>query len=182
MRLEQAFVVADKAAHDLKAFDCGKIGMNDFLSRFAIKHNKLGLSRTWVLPEAASAVEPTPPDSKQSGSKKTIAAYFTLASATVSREEIPVQHSLPIYPIPVIMLARLAIDSKYQGQGLGAKTLVTALRQARTLGQSGLPAYGLILDVLDEQALSFYNSFDVFQPFTDDPMRLFVGMKTLSDL
>tara|TARA_R110000868_G_scaffold1215_3_gene9478 strand:+ start:404 stop:943 length:540 start_codon:yes stop_codon:yes gene_type:complete len=179
LTLEQAFVVADKASHDLKTFDCGKTGMNDFLSRFAIKHNKLGLSRTWVLPEVVSKAntETAPTDSK-----KTIAAYFTLSTATVSREAIPAQHSLPTYPIPVIMLARLAIDSKYQGQGLGAKTLVTALRQARTLSQSGLPAYGLILDVLDEQALGFYNSFEVFQPFTDEPMRLFVGMKTLSDL
>jgi hypothetical protein len=46
----------------------------------------------------------------------------------------------------------------------------------------GLPAYGLILDVLDEQALGFYNSFEVFQAFTDDSMRLFVGMKTIADL
>ena len=177
MALEQAFVAADKSAHDLKSFDCGKTGMNEFLARFAIKHNKLGLSRTWVLPDVGSGIE-----TAQQGTKKTIAAYYTLSTATVSREEIPAQHSLPTYPIPVIMLARLAIDKKYQGQGLGAKTLVSALRQAATLSQSGLPAYGLILDVLDEQALDFYNHFDVFQPFTDNPMRLFVGMKTIQML
>lgn len=179
MALEQAFVVADKTAHNLKAFDCGKTGMNHFLSRFAIKHNTLGLSRTWVLPETASETKPETAPKKP---KRTIAAYYTLSTATVSREEIPVQQSLPTYPIPMILLARLAIDSKFQGQGLGAKTLVTALRQARALSQSGLPAYGLILDVLDEQALGFYNSFEVFQAFTDDPMRLFVGMKTIADL
>jgi hypothetical protein len=55
-------------------------------------------------------------------------------------------------------------------------------KQARALSQSGLPAYGLILDVLDEQALGFYNSFEVFQAFTDDSMRLFVGMITIADL
>tara|TARA_Y100001949_G_scaffold161308_1_gene153484 strand:+ start:1085 stop:1282 length:198 start_codon:yes stop_codon:yes gene_type:complete len=47
LALEQAFVAADKSAHDLKSFDCSKTGMNEFLARFAIKHNKLGLSRTW---------------------------------------------------------------------------------------------------------------------------------------
>jgi GNAT superfamily N-acetyltransferase len=119
LALEQAFVAADKSAYDLKSCDRGKIGMNEFLARFAIKHN---------------------------------------------------------------LLARLVIDKTDQGQGLGAKTLVSALRQAAALSQSGLPAYGLILDVLDEQALSFYNQFKVFQPFTDDPMRLFVGMKTIQML
>jgi GNAT superfamily N-acetyltransferase len=111
---------------------------------------------------------------------------MTLATlSTDSRPEagiIPTQHGLPTGPIPMILPARLAIDSTFQRQGLGAKTLVTALRQARALSQSGLPAYGLILDVLDEQALGFYNSFEVFQVFTDDSVRLFVGMKTIADL
>ena len=157
--------------------------MNEFLARFAIKHNKLGLSRTWVLPDVIPEVNiVSGAETAQQGTKKTIAAYYTLSTATVSRAAIPAQQSLPTYPIPVILLARLAIDKKHQGQGLGAKTLISALRQAAALSQSGLPAYGLILDVLDEQALSFYNSFDVFQPFTDDPMRLFVGMKTIQGL
>jgi hypothetical protein len=55
-------------------------------------------------------------------------------------------------------------------------------KQARALSQSGLPACGLILDVLDEQAFGVYNSFEVFQAFTDNSMRLFVGMKTIADL
>lgn len=70
MALEQAFVAADKSAHDLKSFDCGKTEMNEFLARFAIKHNKLGLSRTWVLPDVGSGAEVA-----QQGKKKTIAAY-----------------------------------------------------------------------------------------------------------
>ena len=108
-----------------------------------------------------------------------VVAYYTLSTATVARDVMPVTVSLPRYPIPVILLGRLAIDRHFQGQGLGSKSLVYALRQAVTLSHAGLPAYGLILDVLDEDALRFYQHFDLFKPFTDNPMRLFVPMKTL---
>jgi GNAT superfamily N-acetyltransferase len=164
----------DKNTQDIKAFDCGKPKMNAFLSRFAFKHSKLGLSSTWVLLEQV--------DSKQNNEKNKIAAYYTLASSTVIKSEIPSHQSLPHYPIPVVLLARLAVDKQYQGEGLGAKLLVTALRHTVELTNQGLPAYGLVLDVLDDDALSFYRYFDFFEPFTDDPMRLFIGMDSIKKL
>ena len=170
MPLEQDFFVADKSLHNLKNFDCAKPSMNEFLTRYAIKHGKLGLSRTYVLTESSS------------DSKKPVAAYYTLAASTVTRSDIPPTQSLPAYPLPVVMLARLAIDHRHQGSGLGAKTLVYALRQAASLSKAGLPAYGLVLDVLDNQALEFYQHFELFEPFTNDPMRLFVSMKTLESI
>ncbi len=172
MSLEQAFVAADHRLHDLKAFDCGKQEMNVFLPRFAIKHARLGLSRTFVLCEASG----------MPASKKSVAAYYTLTASTVHRSDIPIEQSLPRYPIPVILLARLAIRIQRQGSGLGSKALITALRHAVDLSRAGLPAHGLILDVLDEQALRFYQHFDLFKPFTDNPMRLFVSMKTLEQI
>ncbi len=170
MPLVQAFVVLDKGLHDLKTFDCGKPSMNEFLARYASKHGKLGLSRTYVLAE------------KKKTGKASIAAYYTLAACTVTRSEIPARQSLPAYPVPVVILARLAVDRRYQGVGMGAKTLVHALRQSAGLSKAGLPAYGLILDVLEQQAKAFYRHFALFESFTDDPMRLFVSMKTLEQI
>jgi len=86
---------------------------------------------------------------------------------------------LPRYPIPVALLARLAIDVSYQKNGLGAKTLITALRHLVRLCDQRLPVHGLILDVLNSDALDFYQRFDFFFPFTDDPMRLFAPMGLL---
>jgi GNAT superfamily N-acetyltransferase len=143
--------------------------MNDFLHRYAQRNRKLGLSATWVLPLSGSGKQP-------------VAAYYTLASSTVSREEIPAKRSLPGYPVPVVLLARLAVHRQFQGQGVGEKTLVTALRQSVALVQRGLPALGLVLDVIDDRALSFYQTFDLFQPFTDDPLRLFVPMSVLEQI
>lgn len=170
MPLEQVFVAVNKASHDLKLFDCGKSSMNEFIHRYALKHSKLGLSRTFVLTESKTS------------EKAKIAAYYTLAVSCVLKDDIPAKQSLPTYPIPVILLARLAIDNSYQGKGVGAKSLVYALRHAVKLTSSGLPAYGVVLDVLDDQALMFYRQFDFFEQFTNDPMRLFVPMKTLEQL
>lgn len=89
---------------------------------------------------------------------------------------------MPNYSIATVLLARLAVDVDFQGRKLGEKSLITALRHAVKLCDSGLPAIGLILDVLDEDALKFYQHFDFFHPLTDDPTRLFVSMNTLRDI
>lgn len=146
--------------------------MNQYLTRFAAKNMGLKLSMTWVLPGEQTVV----------GQKTSIAAYYTLASCTVTREEIPADKRLPGYPVPVVLLARLAVDHHFQGQRLGEKTLVAALRHSVTLTERGLPAMGLILDVLDEDALAFYQRFDLFRPFTDDPMRLFLPMNIVAQI
>lgn len=169
----QQFVVVDKTKHDLKSFDCGKPKMNDFLARFAIKHMEVGISRTWVLTL-------TEPIEKQE--KLTVVAYYTLAVETVKRHEIPFPNSLPTYPIPVVLLARLAVNKSYQNQRVGEKSLIAALRKAVELTQAGLPAVGIVLDVLDDAALKFYEQFEVFESFTNDPTRLFLPMNVAKQI
>ena len=167
----QEFVLADKTKHDLKSFDCKKTEMNLFLSRFAIKNGKLGLSKTWVLPFEDSLK-----------TKLLVAAYFTLASSSISRDDLPLKNNFPAYPVPIVLLARLAVDKNFQKLRLGEKTLITALRKSVELTDRGLPAVGLILDVLDNDALKFYQQYDMFLPFTKNPMRLFVPMNVLRQL
>lgn len=145
--------------------------MDTFIARFAFKHQELGISSTWVLP----LIEDPQPD------KAKIAAYYTLSSGTVTREEIPFGKSLPAYPLPVVLLAKLAVDNKFQRSKdrIGEKTLITALRKSVELTDAGLSALGLILDVLDEEAIVFYQRYEMFEAFSDDPMHLFVSMNTL---
>lgn len=171
MKLCQSFVSLDKSKHLIKDFDCGKPDMNQFISRFAVKHAELGLSRTLVLPLD---------ESKENAAA--IVAYYTLAFSTISREKIPRAPSLPRYPLLVVLLARLAVDIDYQKRNLGKKTLIYALRHAVRLCDKGLPAYGLIVDVLDDEALKFYQKFNLFHSLTDEPMRLFVPMSLLQKI
>ena len=108
--------------------------------------------------------------------------YYTLTAGTLSRKEIPFDKSPPRYPISVVVLARLAADHRYQGQGIGEKTLITALRKSVELTNSGLPAVGTILDIPGEDAPSLYQRYEIFEPFTDDPLRFFAPMTVLQQI
>jgi hypothetical protein len=167
----QKFYPLNKTAFDVKAFDCGKPDMNDFLSRNAAKHMGKSLSMTWVRPT----------ENPTDGKKSPIAAYYTLASGEVGKNDISKDAglgSMSGYPVPVVKLARMAISVDLQGQQQGTKTLIYAIRHAVKLTSpgTGLPAAGLVLDVLDEDAKRFYDKFDFFYELADDPMRLFVPM------
>lgn len=168
--LQNSFVDVDKSKHLLRQFDCGKAIMNQFLVRFAQKHAKLGLSRTKVL-------------ATNDNDRQTVAAYYTLAATTLYRSDIIPSQSLPSYPIPTALIARLAVNRQFQGQRLGEKTLITALENAVQLSDNGLPMYGVALDVLDDDAMGFYRQFDFFSLTNDkEYRRLFVSIQTLRQL
>ncbi|MBT4522640.1 MAG: GNAT family N-acetyltransferase, partial [Halieaceae bacterium] len=95
MAIQQEFVALKPSRYDVKAFDCGKPDMNRYLARFAAKNMGLKLSMTWVLPGGEMVI----------GQKTPIAAYYTLASCTVTREEIRADKRLPGFPVPVVLLA-----------------------------------------------------------------------------
>lgn len=162
------------SAINVKSFDCGKDAINTYLRRYAAKNMALNLNRTFVLPY-------TPEEGSE---KPHVAAYYTLAHQTLVPEELPDPSRLPRYPVPMILLAQLGIDRRFHRQGLGAKTLVYALRHAYQIASNpnGIPALGVALDVLDREALAFYRSFDFFLSLTDNPMKLFVPMASLETL
>lgn len=168
------FVPLDTRNFNVKTFDCGKDFINVYLRRFAAKNMALNLNRTYVLPSPA----------RGSAGKASVAAYYTLALQTLERSDLPVPGRLPRYPLPVILLAQLGVDHRFQGNGLGAGTLVYALRHACRIAadMDNIPALGVVLDVLDSDALDFYRSFEFFTPLTDQPMRLFCPLASLAAL
>jgi GNAT superfamily N-acetyltransferase len=168
------FFPLDLNVINIKSFDCGKDAINTYLRRYAAKNMALNLNRTFVLPYV----------SEKSAEKPHVAAYYTLAYQTLVREELPDPTRLPRYPIPVILLAQLGIDQRFHRQGLGGKTLVHALRHAYQIASNpnGIPAQGVVLDVLDQQALAFYQSFDFFLTLTDRSMKLYAPMASLETL
>jgi hypothetical protein len=177
LAVPQEFVALNAIAFDVKAFDCGKPDMNQFLARHAAKHMAQGLSSSWVLPA----------ELPKEGEKTPIAAYYTLAMATVVKDDVPTEAglgSLPGYPVPVVKLARLAVSVHLQGQRYGEKTLIYALRHAAkmTAPGAGLPAAALVLDILDADAKGFYDKFEFFHELGGDPMKLFVPMRVCREL
>lgn len=162
------FVELDKQRHDRNHFDCGEAELNQFLLHKAAKHMHLGVSMTWVLP--ATQIDPAP--------KIPLCAFFTLAPSSIERQSLPPQvaRKLPHYPVPVYLLAQMAVDKAYQGKGLGKITLITALKQIWQVN-AHMPAVAVIVDCLNSQAQDFYASYGFAPLLTQSgKTRLFLSM------
>ncbi len=108
------FIELDKKHHDRASFDCGEDELNQFIQQYAAKHMEAGISRTLVLPTFNPLPEGRYP----------IRAFYTIAPSTLCRETLPaaMAKKLPHYPIPVFLIAQLAVHKEYQGRGLGKFT------------------------------------------------------------
>jgi GNAT superfamily N-acetyltransferase len=145
--------------HDRISFDCGVPALNDYLKKYALQNQKKHAARTYV------AIR---------GNR--IVGYYSLAYGSVSLEEAPqsVKSGLPRHPIPVILLARLAVDSTEQGRGLGAALLKDAmLRTIQAAEITGLRA--ILVHAKDDAAKRFYEKFG-FEPSPIDSYHLFLRL------
>jgi GNAT superfamily N-acetyltransferase len=105
--------------------------------------------------------------------------YYTLVFGQVSRDIAPprIAKGLPRYPVPIMVLARLAVAGDWQRRGIGSGMLKDAiLRTLRAAEIAGLRA--LVVHAKDEAARTFYERFD-FVPSPSDPLHLFVLIKDL---
>lgn len=168
------FVQLSKANHDRPSFDCEEPELNNFLHTKAAKHMAVGISRTMVLPSV---------EVLQNG-KQAICAFYSIAPSSISRQTLPEksQKRLPHYPVPVFLLAQLAVDKQFQGKGLGKISLVKALSHFNKISEQ-MKAYAVVVDCLNEQAENFYYQYG-FQPLDElaNRKRLFLPMKTIDQL
>lgn len=149
--------------HDLSRFDCGvHESLNDWLKRFAVANEKNESARTYVVHRGGSVV-----------------GYYSISAGSVAAEESParIAKGLARHPIPVILLARLAVDKRERGTGLGKALLKDALaRIAHAADIVG--ARAVLVHAIDEQAKKFYEHFD-FEPSPVHELQLMLLMKDL---
>ncbi len=151
--------------HATEAFDCGDEKKNDFLRKFALQNTKGGLGRTYV------AVKPP--------NKKSIFGYYTISSSSVKFEHSSNIH-LPRYPLPAVLIGKLATDIQAQNQGLGTALLFDALkRSARVAEDIGI--FLVEIRALNEKAQKIYIKRG-FTPMEDEPMKLFMNLKKVRKL
>jgi GNAT superfamily N-acetyltransferase len=145
----------------------------DYLRRFALRHaEKDLLARTFL------AIDDTAEEGR-------LAGYFTLATASVERTAVGSIESLnrlPRFPIPAVLLARLAVDDRVQGQGLGRYLFEEALGLTLQLARSGPVAFRLfVTDAIDESAARFYERFGFSRLTQEFPCRMVLDLKSLLD-
>lgn len=139
------------AQHSLDNFDCGKPTLNGWLIRYARQAQASGSARTFVVTEGDS-----------------IAAYFSLTVGQIDSVDAPerIRKGMGLYPIPVVILARLAVSIHHQGRGLGAGLLQDAIRRTLVIaGQAGIRA--MLTHPIDQRAADFYRRFG----FEASPLR-----------
>jgi len=174
MSCSKEFIELDKSIHDRDSFNCAEAELNEFIRTKAAKHMDIGISRTMLLP----ALVPLP------NGKYPICAFYTIAPSSISRETLPEKlvKKLPHYPVPVLLLAQLAVHSEYQGQGLGKTTLIKALEHLWEIN-SHMRAYAVIVDCLNENARQFYlkYGFEVLCS-CNGKVRMFLPMNIVGQL
>jgi GNAT superfamily N-acetyltransferase len=149
-----------RANHAIQSFDCGRDELNRYLLRYAWQNQQAGAAQTYV-GLAGDAV----------------LGYYMLAVGHVMREEAPqrLTKGLARHPVPIMLLARLAVDKRWQGEGVGKALLKDAmLRTLQAADIAGIRAFAV--HAKDEDARNFYLKFD-FIPSPSDPMHLFVLLK-----
>lgn len=147
-------------AHAVESFDCGTEPLNRFLVRYALQSQHAGASQTYVGLVGDELV-----------------GYYTLAFGSVEHTDAPARigKGLAKHPIPLMVLARLAVSNNWQGQGVGSALLKDAvLRTLQAAEIAGLRA--LAVHAKDDEARAFYERHGFISSPTD-PYHLIVLLK-----
>lgn len=145
--------------HDLDAFDSGSPPLDDWLRRRALRNEADGASRTYVVCRGARVI-----------------GFYSLANGAVLQSLAPgrVRRNMPD-PIPVMVLGRLAVDRRFQSQGVGQGLLRDAiLRTLQAAVIAGIRA--ILVHAKDEPARAFYERSG-FLASPVDPLTLFLPLR-----
>ena len=153
--------------HNRDYFSCGVEELDAYLKKYALQDTKRNLSKVFFM------------EGRISGE---IIGYYSLSSFSFSKSEITpgISKKLPRYPIPAILLGRLAMGIDHQGKRFGAKLLMDALLRVQKVSES-FGIYAVVVDAKDEKASAFYQRFG-FIPFEEKTKRLFVPLEVIKKL
>ena len=154
--------------HNRKDFDCGKELLNDYLKNQVRQDVKRKLSACFVLADSET---------------KVIQGYYTLSNNSIPLSSFSeqIQNKLPksYKSIPTTLLGRLAIDKKYQGNGIGKILLIDALKRSYGISNE-IGSFGIIVDPIDDEAKNFYQKYDFIE--LPDSKKMFIATQTLKEL
>ena len=154
----------DPVRHDAAAFDCGKEPLNRWLTRHAGQSDRRDAARTFVIADAHGYVR---------GYYTLVAGHLQHERATTAVRKGQSRH----FPIPVALLARLAVDVEHQGHGHGAALLRDALSRVQ-VASAEVAVRAVVVHAIDDPAAGFYQRFG-FRALAPTPRTLMV---TLSEL
>jgi GNAT superfamily N-acetyltransferase len=154
--------------HKKSDFSCGKEMLDTYIQKQANQDVKRKLAACFVITETRTNL---------------IKGYYTLSNNGIPSEYIPdeLRKKLPrTYElIPTILLGRLAIDNRFQGQGIGKLLLIDALKRSYEISKT-IGSFAVVVDPIDQDAENFYNKYEFIK--LPDSGKMFLPMKTISQL
>ncbi len=144
--------------HDREAFDCGENALNEFLRRYARKSHEFGGAKTFLAIDDAD--------------NETVLGFYSLSTASVEYSRTPenVRRGLARHDVPGFRLARLAVDRKVQGHGLGGQLLLAAGRRCLAAAEE-VGGVVLVIDAKNQKVARWYSSYGAM-PLLDAPLTL----------
>lgn len=152
--------------HETAGFDCGSDAQTSWLRRHAIQASQSDTSKVYVVCLAGT---------------RRVVGYYALAAGSVSHDSAPprVTKGLGRYPVPVVLLTRLGVDTNEQGRGLGSALVRDALLQTASIAAK-VGVRALLIHAETAEAADFYRRISPnFEPSPTDPLHLILLMKDL---
>lgn len=151
--------------HKRNDFDCGKDLLNNYLKNQAGQDIKRKLSACFVLADFETNI---------------LKGYYTLSNNSIPLNSFPedIQKKLPksYSSIPTTLLGRLAIDKKFQGEGIGKILLIDAFRRSYDISKE-IGSFAIVVDPIDKEAARFYEKYDFIN--LPDSEKMIISTKTL---
>jgi len=144
-------------------FDCGYPALNSYFKHYALKNDNLMIGKTFVAIDDSGIVT----------------GFMTFSNAQIEATNLPesITRKLPRYPVPAFRIGKLAVDSRFQGMGVGSWLLKMALQRALDVSAS-VGIFAVLVDAIDEKAKYFYLRYG-FIPMDDHPLTLYLPLATI---
>lgn len=156
-------IVAFSKSVDRSEFHCGKTNLDDWIRRYAGQSERNDTTRTFLALNSSGA----------------LVGYYATRTYELNLNEAASAFGVGKrrYPVPAMLLARLAVSDSLQGQGIGSILLIDAMARLADVSQSvGFEV--VVVDAIDHDASAFYRRSG-FTPFEDDDLHLFITTKSL---
>jgi GNAT superfamily N-acetyltransferase len=153
--------------HDREAFDCGEEALNKFVRLYARKSHELGGAKTFLAIDDSD--------------KKTILGFYSLSPSSVKYSQTPdiIRRGLAHHDVPGFRLARLAVDRRFKGQGIGGQLLLAAGRRC-LLASAEVGGVVLVIDAKNERVAGWYASYGAV-PLLDAPLTMLLPLATIEN-
>ena len=146
-------------------FNCGNSELDNYLKKYARQNHESGIAKTFVAIDRSDLSK--------------IDGFYTVSASDIEFDSLPesTRKKIPAYPIPVILIGKLAVDKSAQGKGLGGELLVNGLIRSAKIAQE-IGIFAVRVDAIDLKAQKFYLKYE-FIPLQDRPLTLFLPIKTI---